>query len=88
MTIKMQEMIEMRHLHDFISFVSGRPTSESKIKCIKSNNNIHNIPELQQRSLKVLEKYSLKSLSWVRNLSQSSTTLGLDPVSSGPPLTN
>ena len=44
--------------------------------------------ELQRRSSKVLEKRSLKSLYWVRNLYQSSTTLGLDPVSSCPPQTN
>ena len=37
--------------------------------------------ELQRRSLKVLEKRSLKSLLKVRNLYQLSTTLGLEPVS-------
>ena len=33
----------------------------------------------------VLEKHSLKSLLWVLNLCQSSTTLGLDPISSRVP---
>ena len=47
-----------------------------------------NKAELQRRSSKVFEKRSLKSLLWVRNLYQSSTTLSLDPVSSGPPQTN
>ena len=42
-------------------------------------------PELQQRSLMILEERSVKSLLQVGNLYQSSTTLGLDPVSSGPP---
>ena len=40
-----------------------------------------NKAELQRRSSKVFEKRSLKSLLWVRNLYQSSTTLGLEPVS-------
>ena len=44
--------------------------------------------ELQRRSSMVLEKCSLWSLLKVRNLYQASTTLGLDPVSSGPPQTN
>ena len=44
--------------------------------------------ELQRRSSKVLEKRSLWSLLKVGNLYQSSTTLGLDPVSSGPPQTD
>ena len=37
--------------------------------------------ELQLRSLNVLEKRSLKCLLWVGNLYQSSSTLGLEPVS-------
>ena len=44
--------------------------------------------ELQRRSSKVLEKRSSKSLLWVGNLHQSSTTLDQDQVSSGPPQTN
>ena len=38
-------------------------------------------PELQRISLKFLDKCSLKSLLWVGNLYQLSTTLGLEPVS-------
>ena len=37
---------------------------------------------------KILEERSIKSLVEVENLYQSSTTLGLDPVPSGPPQTN
>ena len=44
--------------------------------------------ELQRRSSKILEECSVKSLLEVGNLYQSSTTLGLDPVSNGPPQTN
>ena len=37
---------------------------------------------------KILEERSVKSLVEVENLYQSSTTLGQDPVSSGPSQTN
>ena len=41
----------------------------------------HSKAELQRRSSKVFDKCSLKSFLWVGNLYQSSTTLGLEPVS-------
>ena len=44
--------------------------------------------ELQRRSSKILEERSTKRLLEVGNLYQSFTTLGLDPVSSGPTQTN
>ena len=42
--------------------------------------------ELQRRFFKL--EVSVADLIWVGNLYQSSTTLGLDPVSTGPPQTN
>ena len=46
--------------------------------------------ELQRRSLKILEEHSVNGLLYIigQELYHSSTTLGLDPVSSGPPQTN
>ena len=44
--------------------------------------------ELQQRYSMILDERSLKNQLVVRNLYQFSTTLGLDPVSRGPPKTN
>ena len=44
--------------------------------------------ELQRRFSKILEERSTKRLLEGGNLYQSFTTLGLDPVLSGPPQTN
>ena len=52
-----------------------------KHKCKSKAGKFWWIPELQRRSSKVFEKRALKSLLWVRNLYQSSTTQGLEPAS-------
>ena len=44
--------------------------------------------ELQRGSSKILEEHFVKTLSLVGNLYQSSTTLGLDSISSHPKLFN
>ena len=63
-----------------LSRLTGDPVYEDT--AIRALNSLwQHRTELQRRSSKVLEKRSIKSLLWVGNLYQSSTTLGLEPVS-------